>query len=283
MCSLDTKEGYAMEEDNKDSADAVQGFACGLRMKCSQSAHNRLDSAQTKEFENRVKELTGELQSRAKQLHTLAAELTQAEIRARKHLALILHDDLQQLLFCTKLTVSSALIDAEKPGVRNSLKKVEDLLNQSIDKCRTLTAEISPPILFHGSLADALRWLAQWMSEKYGLTVDLQIEENIEIMQDVRALLFLAVRELLFNIVKHAEVKQAAVRVGRSDSDNLSIMVTDEGKGFNSNLVNKSGKIASGFGLLSIQERLQCLGGRFERISIEGTGTAMRLFVPIGR
>ena len=66
---------------------------------------------------------------------------------------------------------------------------------------------------------DTLKWLAQWMHEKHGLTVDLDIEENVETTQDVRALLFLAVRELLFNIVKHAGVNQAGVRLERSGAD----------------------------------------------------------------
>lgn len=212
-----------MEQNDKDSADAMQGLVHGLGMKCPQLVNNRLDSSLTKAFEDQVKELTVELQNRAKQVRTLASELTKAEMRARRHLALILHDDLQQLLVCTKLTLSAVLTDAERLEVPQSLKKVEDLLNQSIDKCQTLTAEISPPILSQGSLADALQWLTHWMNEKYGLTIDLQIDENIETMQDIRALLFLAVRELLFNIVKHADVKQATVCVDRSGSDDLSI------------------------------------------------------------
>jgi len=212
-----------MEEDDKDSADAMQGLVHGLSMKCPQLVNNRRDSSLAKAFEDKVKELTDELRNRAEQLRTLASELTKAEMRARRHLALILHDDLQQLLVCTKLTLSAALTDAERSKVPKSLKKVEGLLNQSIDKCGTLTAEISMPILSQGSLADALQWLTHWMNEKYGLTIDLQIDENIETMQDIRALLFLAVRELLFNIVKHADVKQAAVCVDQSGSDDLSI------------------------------------------------------------
>ncbi len=212
-----------MEEDNKDSADAIQGLVHGLSMQRSQWSNNRLDSSPTKAFEDQVKELTVELKNSAEQVRTLASELTRAEMRARRHLALMLRDDLQQLLFCTKLTLSAALTDAESPEVPKSLKKVEDLLNQSIDKCQTLTAESSPPILSYGSLADALRWLTRWMNEKYGLAGDLQIEENIETMQDVRGLLFLAVRELLFNIVEHADVKQAAICTDRSGSDDLSI------------------------------------------------------------
>jgi PAS domain S-box-containing protein len=235
------------------------------------------------ELEDRVRERTCELQNRAEQLRSLASELTQAEIRAHKHLASVLHDDLQQLLVCAKFAVSSALKNTEKIKVRNSLKQVEDLLHQSIDKSRTLAAEISPPILSHGSLADVLRWLAHWMHEKHGLTVDLQIEDNIETMPDVRALLFLAVRELLFNIVKHAGVNHAAVHVNRSGGDFLTIVVMDKGKGFDSKHMNEPGGIAFDFGLFSIQERLQCIGGRFEIVSTPGRGTAIKLFAPIGR
>jgi len=125
------------------------------------------------ELEDRVKERTCELQNRADQLRALASELTQAEIRARKYLASVLHDDLQQLLVCAKFAVSSALMSTAETRVRASLSEVEDFLNQSIDKSRTLTAEISPPILSHGNLVDALKWLAQWMHEKHGLTAIL--------------------------------------------------------------------------------------------------------------
>jgi PAS domain S-box-containing protein len=235
------------------------------------------------ELEDRVKERTYELQNRADQLRALASELTQAEIRARKYLASVLHDDLQQLLVCAKFALSSALRNTEETKVRTSLGEVEDFLNQSIDKSRTLTAEISPPILSHGGLVDALKWLAQWMHEKHGLTVDLHIEENVETPQDVRALLFLAVRELLFNIVKHAGVSQAGVRLERSGGDGLAIVVTDKGIGFDANLMSEPGGLASSFGLLSIQERLQCFGGRFEIVSTPGQGTLMRLVAPISR
>jgi PAS domain S-box-containing protein len=235
------------------------------------------------ELEDRVLERTRELQNRAEQLRALASELTQAEIRARKYLASVLHDDLQQLLVSAKFSVSTALKNTEKAKVYNSLKQVESLLNQSIDKSRTLTAEISPPILLHGSLVDALRWLAHWMDEKHGLSVDLQIEENIDTGQDVRALLFMSIRELLFNIVKHSGVKKAVVRLDRSGSDALTITVTDKGKGFDSNLMNEPGKTASSFGLLSIQERLHCYGGQFEIVSTPGHGTLVRIFAPIDR
>jgi signal transduction histidine kinase/PAS domain-containing protein/ActR/RegA family two-component response regulator len=235
------------------------------------------------ELEERVRERTYELQNRAEQLRSLASELTQTEIRARKNLASILHDDLQQLLVCAKYAASFALANTKNEKVRNSLQQVEDYLQQSIDKSRTLATEISPPILSHGSLTDVLRWLARWMYEKHGLTVDLEIEENIETIPDVRTLLFMAVRELLFNIVKHAGVKHAAARMERSDGDFLTITVTDKGKGFNSNLTNEPGRISSNFGLLSVQERLQCIGGRLEIVSTPGRGTAMKLFAPMGR
>ncbi|MEJ2110643.1 MAG: histidine kinase [Acidobacteriota bacterium] len=146
-----------MEEDDKDSAEAMQGLVQGVSMKCPQLANNRLDSSLAKAFEDRVKELTGELQNRPERLRTFASELTKAEMRARRHLALILHDDLRQLLVSMKLTLPAALTDVEKSEVPKSLKKAEGLLNQSIDKCGTLTAEISPPILFQSSLAAALQ------------------------------------------------------------------------------------------------------------------------------
>ena len=233
------------------------------------------------DLEDRVRERTSELVKRTEQLSRLAFELTQAEINERKRLAHFLHDDLQQLLVGVKFSLSSALMNAKDPNILGSLESAKDLLNQSIAASRTLTSELSPPIIFEGGLADALEWVAHWMEEKHGLTVDLQVVERIDASYHVRVLMFQAVRELLFNIVKHAGVDRAELSIDRSGADQLVIAVSDKGKGFDSELMSLPGKTANGFGLFSVYERLLMIGGRCEIESAPGQGTLIRLFAPI--
>jgi signal transduction histidine kinase len=233
-----------------------------------------------KELERKVAERTSELEKRAEQLSTLAFDLTRAEIRERKRLAQFLHDDLQQLLVCTKLSVSNAKAGSQDETVRKCLDQAAEMLDQSIAASRSLTSEIAPPILHGGDLADALRWIARWMKEKHGLTVEVRVDEEANARYEVRALLFQVVRELLFNVVKHAGVERAEMRLTRRGPDELTIVVIDNGKGFEPGLVKHPEKTTGGFGLFSIHERLQWIGGRCEIASTPGAGATISLFAP---
>ena len=81
---------------------------------------------------------------------------------------------------------------------------------------RSLTAELSPPVLRQGTLADIMRWLIQWMRERHDLEVHAKIDDHVDTQaEEIRALLFEASRELLFNVVKHAGVRQACLELAR--------------------------------------------------------------------
>jgi PAS domain S-box-containing protein len=232
------------------------------------------------ELEDRVLQRTLELEKRATQLSELAFNLTQVEIRERKRLAQFLHDDLQQLLVCAKLSVSTAMASTAEATPREALEDATALLDQSIEASRTLTSEISPPILNEGDLAGVLDWAARWMREKHGLTVALHVEANVETRLEVRVLVFQVVRELLFNVVKHAGVDRAELLLRRHEPGELTIVVSDKGKGFEPGLAHHPEKTTGGFGLFSICERLQWIGGRCEIVSAPGRGTEVSVFAP---
>jgi CheY-like chemotaxis protein len=91
------------------------------------------------------------------------------------------------------------------------------------------------------------------------------------------------VRELLFNVVKHAQVDQVDVDLARESGDMLRITVTDRGIGFDhAGLVDRAKAGHVGWGLFSIRERLTLLGGRFDIDSAPGRGTRFRLIAPAG-
>ncbi|MCE5325638.1 MAG: PAS domain S-box protein [Planctomycetaceae bacterium] len=242
-------------------------------------AHEDLRRAHD-ELELRVAQRTEELQRRGEQLRALASELTLAEQRERQRLAHVLHDDLQQLLVGARFRVQPLRRSADETVSRRAAD-VDDLLQQSIERSRSLTGELSPPILHQGGLAPALEWLVNWMQQKHGLTVELQSDEGaVPESEDMKVLLFQSVRELLFNAAKHAQVHTARVAVRRIDGS-IRIMVADEGAGFDPAMLRIGGGASGGFGLFSIRERLDLMGGRMEIDSTPGHGSRFTLWAPL--
>jgi PAS domain S-box-containing protein len=222
-----------------------------------------------------------DLRERSEQLRFLASQLTMAEQRERKRLAGILHDHLQQLLVGAKFSILS-LRKAKEEKIAPALMELETILDSSIETTRSLTAELSPPVLRDGGLLPALEWLARWMKEKHGLAVELSVPQNANIQrEELKVLLFEAVRELLFNVVKHSGVQAARIQVNRLGT-NLDVVVSDEGVGFNPASILAGPLSAGGFGLFSIRERIHLMGGSMEIGSAKGKGASFRLTVQAG-
>jgi PAS domain S-box-containing protein len=232
-------------------------------------------------LERNVEERTAELTQRASQLRALAAELTLSEQRERRRLANVLHDHLQQLLVAARFRVSMLSRGADTQ-LMAAVTEIDGLLSESLKTSRSLTAELSPPILHEGGLSSGLSWLARWMADKHGLVVDLVMEENAPgLPEDVKLLLFESIRELLFNTVKHAGVPSARVQVQTADGQ-LHIVVSDEGAGFDPEHLKLAGTSGGKFGLLSIVERLELIGGKLAIESAPGRGSRFAIALPVG-
>jgi signal transduction histidine kinase/ActR/RegA family two-component response regulator len=241
----------------------------------------------TESLEQRVAQRTRALQERTSQLQTLASQLAHAEQRERRRLARLLHDDLQQLLVAARLKVAMIRRRATEETLCGWLAQVDGLLDQAISGSRSLTFELSPPVLYDAGLEPAVKWLAGQMEEKHGLMVEVEALAQVEpVGEDIRILLFHAVRELLFNVVKHAASDRALVRISRADGDLLEILVADQGAGFDPAILDqfaaKNPAATGGFGLFSLRQRLELLGGRLDAESSLGAGTRMVIHIPLG-
>jgi len=234
------------------------------------------------ELEERVRERTAALSDRAHQLRALAGDLTLTEQRERRRLAKVLHDHLQQLLVAAKYRVA-ILGRTSDELLQQATREVAELLNESIAASRSLTTELSPPILHEAGLNDGLEWLARRMTDKQGLFVELTLEEpSPPLAEDVKILLFESVRELLFNAVKHSRTRTAAVSSRLVDGQ-LQVLVSDQGAGFDPKAVPPAGEAGGGFGLFSIRERLALIGGGLEIDSAPGQGSRFLLTAPLAR
>jgi PAS domain S-box-containing protein len=230
-----------------------------------------------------LQERTVELERRTTQLRQMASDLTLAEQRARAALAKTLHDGLQQLLVVAAINVTSYVARETRRGLpADELVQAQKHLDEAIAAARSLSVELFPPALQTSGLPMALGWLADWAMSKYGLEVKVSADPRADSdRKDVRALLFESVRELLFNVVKHAQVDQVVVDLALGPNDTLCITVTDEGLGFDPAELDERATVnQAGWGLFSIRERLILLGGRFDIESARGRGTKFRLIAP---
>ena len=118
-------------------------------------------------LEQRVAERTELAEKRTRQLQALAMELIEAEERERQRVAELLHDDLQQSLAAARMQLQAAC-DCP-PADTDVLANIEKILNESLNKARRLSHELSPAVLHHSGLVASLEWLARQMKEQFGL------------------------------------------------------------------------------------------------------------------
>lgn len=234
----------------------------------------------TDQLEQKVIQRTADLEKKRRQLSQLFSELINLEQHERRRLASVLHDNLQQQLAAAKLQVNQVLTSDEvDSAARKRLADVVDILTEASVICRNLTSELAPPILYEKGLVHALGWLSEWFGTKHDFQVhvDCQIADDL-IHQEMAVQLFQSARELLFNVIKHAQTQQAWLTL-EVDESSITMTVRDEGVGY---VVGDSNDVSSGgFGLHSIRQRLEVMGGCMDVQSEPGGGTRVILSAPV--
>jgi signal transduction histidine kinase len=185
-----------------------------------------------------------------------------------------------QILALAQIKLGALKESASSTSLAGPLDEIRRLMEQMIQYTRSLTFELSPPILYDLGFEAAVEWLAELFQKQHGLKIEVQTDKHPKPMDDeIRVLLFQVVRELLMNVVKHAQAHQVMVDIGR-EADNLLIRVADDGVGMAATPGALPGNTA-GFGLFSIKERLKYLGGQLQVAPNPGGGTKVTLVVPL--
>lgn len=194
-------------------------------------------------------------------LRRLYSELMVTEERERRRIATDLHDSIGHALASAKMGLEE-IIDATPMDRAQKLEDVLAVIDRSITDTRTLTFELSPPILYHLGLPAAVDWLCEETQNKHGMAVMFQdLTDSGTIDQKTSVFCFQILRELMFNAVKHAQAKNITVSLGHSRNQ-VDICIQDDGVGFDQKTQQPADKErGNSFGLFSINERLNLVGG----------------------
>jgi signal transduction histidine kinase len=223
-----------------------------------------------------------ERQRAQEKIRSLASELTIAEQEERHRISQILHDDLQQRLFALKAQLSFLYeaLDGERlpPRAQREMEEIQSALSDAIYVTRNLSVDLSPVVLHGEGLPEAIAWLASRMKEKQGLVVDLKVDPDFpNFERNTRVMLFQTLRELLFNVVKHAEKQEASVAMEQVGGL-ARITVSDGGKGFDmQDVMSDPDKAHS---LTILRDRLNLRGWDMEIDSRPGHGTRVVIKIP---
>lgn len=215
------------------------------------------------------------------ELRSLAAELALSEERERRRIAQALHDRIGQVLALINIKIGAMLAPSHAGQSKQELREIRRLVSDCIAETRSLTFDLSPPILYELGFGAALEWLAERIQQQYGVNVEIAgYRKDIPLSTEWQATLFNAIRELLVNVGKHARTNTARVLLKKTRTE-IVAQVEDRGIGMNPER-SMTGKSASdGFGLFSIRERFGFMGGRFELSSKRRKGTSVSLYIPL--
>ncbi|MFC1657440.1 sensor histidine kinase [Candidatus Moduliflexota bacterium] len=230
-------------------------------------------------YENAEKELLVYQQK----LQSLVSSLSAAEDRERRDLAMVLHDDISQILAMCKAKLE------DPPGGKGGAGKVRDaagarrLLEQAIDRSRDLTSDLSSQTLYELGLPQAVEDYCRTVENRQQLAVAFKKSGDMGVLSpEIRGLLYRAVRELLTNVVKHAGAERALVEL-KADAGHVRLAVLDDGRGLEDSAFPDAGMIdlSKGYGLFSIREQVRTVGGKFEIETIADGGVRVILTVPM--
>ncbi|MFO7890422.1 MAG: PAS domain S-box protein [bacterium] len=214
------------------------------------------------------------------QLHSLMSRMTKMEEQARRRIATGLHDRIVQSLALTKIKLEKIIDNNEDIKLKDTLEEIHQLVDQNINETRSLTFEISPPILYEMGLVSAIEWLADKMSKKHDLDITVKNDGEFTSMDDnIRNILFQTVQELLNNIQEHAGASQAEIQIAEEE-DNIVIQIKDNGVGFKVSEVKPDMSRLTGFGLFNIKERLKYVKGQCRITSGKNQGTTVVIKAP---
>jgi signal transduction histidine kinase len=212
----------------------------------------------------------------AERLSILARKLLSSQEDERKNISRELHDDLGQLLTAVTLDLQHA---DRGDGIerRAAMQRALATTRTALGRVRELSSLLRPPVLDDLGLEQAVHSLIEEFTTRSGVDVQIDLELGPGPLPDsVAGQAYRIIQEALTNVARHASAETAFVTLRVRDG-RLDLNVSDDGRGFDQEAVTVNDR----FGLLGMRERAELLGGSFRLESRVGSGTSIRVSMPL--
>lgn len=219
-------------------------------------------------------------------LQRLSAQLINSQEAERKRIARELHDEMGQALTAMRINLAAmekGLPAEMEPTIRNRLQETSWLADQTLERVRELSFDLRPSILDELGLVETLDWYVDRFAKRLSLEASFEavgMEERLP--PEIETVVYRAVQEGLTNIAKHSQAQRISLSLRRTNSV-VSVIIADDGQGFDSQKVARSEFPERGVGLLGMRERVSVVGGSLRILSEPGQGTRLYLQLPVPR
>jgi len=221
------------------------------------------------------------LRQSAAELQALSRRLVELQESERRQLSRELHDRVGQNLTALRINLDILQTALAARGNGEARSRIDDsaaLLDSTMDTIENVLTELRPPMLDDHGLAAALDWHARSFSTRTGIAVAVRGgEPAVRPPPPVQIALFRIAQEALNNVAKHARARRVEITLDHANGECV-MSVQDDGIGFEG--VEGTDKPKPGLGMITMRERSQAVGGRFEVQAVPGHGTRLTVRVP---
>ena len=212
-------------------------------------------------------------------LRLYSRALIEAQETERQRIARELHDEIGQVLTAVRINLQTAKTARDAAEAARHIEDSIRVTDEALRQIRDLSLDLRPPHLDDFGLATALRWFIDRFSQRTGIVTEFEATDNEQrLATETETACFRIAQEALTNVARHAKAKRVSVRLNRNGNQ-LSLIVKDDGVGFDVNALKDSTPVA--LGLRGMKERASAVRGRIEIDSADGKGTQVRVRFPI--
>lgn len=207
----------------------------------------------------------------------LGGRLISAQEEERRRIARELHDDISQKLALLSMELGRAPVSGSPEATKEHLEEIKRHCSQIAYDVQSLSHKLHSSKLDYLGMVPAIRSFCNDFAQQYDVSIEFK-DRNVptHLPKDISLCLFRVVQEALHNAVKHSGVSQFTVEVSATANE-VQLMVRDPGTGFDL----EEAKRSQGLGLMSLQERIHLVHGRFHLESRPGAGTTIVAAVPM--
>jgi PAS domain S-box-containing protein len=228
----------------------------------------------------------GEMLAESRLLHAQLRHLTHqillAQEEERKQISRQLHDEISQILVGINVQLDALAVAAsiDPRTLKKRIDKTQRQVARSIEVVHRFARGLRPALLDDLGLIPALRSLVKDLSGRKGLRIHFAAFAGVESLDSVRrTVVYRVAQEALTNVVRHANARQATLRISRA-ADAVRIEIVDDGKSFSADRA-LAARHGGHLGLLGMRERVEIVGGRFDVKSAPGKGTRVTAVIPM--